>query len=169
MSFLLYEYAWCTRIRAELFGGSVERSPQLTRPPLHVAGDVLEIGALHSVAVADFAAFDRYIAQLRTYYFDFASSLPASSQRSLLLGLHLLRLLSQQLIGDFHVALERLDSATLSSDPFVRFPIALEQHIMEGLDNQVVAAAQNAPHPSYAPFMEQLLQTLRYVDIEAPE
>ncbi|KJE95469.1 hypothetical protein CAOG_005917 [Capsaspora owczarzaki ATCC 30864] len=128
---------------------------------LLLAREVLEIGALHSIAVGDFAAFDRYAVQLRTYYFDYAAAIPTSSQRSLLLGLHLLRLLSQQQIGDFHVALERLNSVTLTSDPFVRFPIALEQHIMEGLDHQVFAAVQNVPHPSYVPFMEQLLQTLR--------
>ena len=34
-------------------------------------GDVLEIGAQCSVAVGDIPAFERYISQLKAFYFDF--------------------------------------------------------------------------------------------------
>lgn len=33
-------------------------------------GDILEIGAYYSVRVKDIASFERYIAQLNTYYHD---------------------------------------------------------------------------------------------------
>ena len=33
-------------------------------------GDVLELGAQWSVAVGEFEAFERYMAQLKMYYFD---------------------------------------------------------------------------------------------------
>jgi 26S proteasome regulatory subunit N12 len=34
-------------------------------------GDVLEIGAFYSVKVKDIAAFERYMAQLYTFYLDY--------------------------------------------------------------------------------------------------
>lgn len=35
-------------------------------------GDVLEMGAYYSVRVKDIAAFERYISQLNTFYYDYA-------------------------------------------------------------------------------------------------
>lgn len=36
------------------------------------AGDILEAGAYYSVRIKDIASFERYIAQLNTYYHDLA-------------------------------------------------------------------------------------------------
>ena len=36
-----------------------------------VAGDVLEIGAQWAIAKKDVGAFERYMAQLKCYYFDY--------------------------------------------------------------------------------------------------
>lgn len=44
---------------------------QIDRKELHLARDVLEIGAQCSIAVGDIPAFERYISQLKTFYFDF--------------------------------------------------------------------------------------------------
>ncbi len=46
---------------------------------LLLARDVLEIGAQLSVAAGDDAAFERYIAQLKTHYVDYADTLPESA------------------------------------------------------------------------------------------
>ncbi len=35
------------------------------------SGDVLEMGALFSVSAKDIPAFERYMAQLKSYYLDF--------------------------------------------------------------------------------------------------
>lgn len=35
-------------------------------------GDILEAGAYYSVRIKDIASFERYIAQLNTYYHDLA-------------------------------------------------------------------------------------------------
>jgi 26S proteasome regulatory subunit N12 len=37
-----------------------------------LVGDILEIGALWSIKAKDIPSFERYIAQLKTYYFDMA-------------------------------------------------------------------------------------------------
>jgi 26S proteasome regulatory subunit N12 len=42
-----------------------------TKSELIVARDILEIGALHSIAVKDIPSFERYLAQLKCYYFDY--------------------------------------------------------------------------------------------------
>jgi 26S proteasome regulatory subunit N12 len=38
---------------------------------LFFVGDVLEIGAQWAIAKKDIQAFERYMAQLKTYYFDY--------------------------------------------------------------------------------------------------
>ena len=38
---------------------------------LLTSGDVLEIGAQWAIGKKDIAAFERYMAQLKTYYFDY--------------------------------------------------------------------------------------------------
>ena len=56
---------------------------------LVLARDIIEMGALYSIASRDIPAFSRYIAQLKSYYFDY-QNLPKSDFRSQLLGLNLL-------------------------------------------------------------------------------
>jgi len=60
-----------------------------------VVREILEIGAQYSVEKKDVEAFERYMAYLKTYYMDYAKDLPESAKMYELLGLNLLRLLSQ--------------------------------------------------------------------------
>ena len=62
---------------------------------LLVVREILEIGAQYSVEIKDVEAFERYMAYLKTYYMDYAKDLPESARMYELLGLNLLRLLSQ--------------------------------------------------------------------------
>lgn len=43
----------------------------VSKQELIVARDVLEIGALYSIESKDNASFERYLAQLKCYYFDY--------------------------------------------------------------------------------------------------
>lgn len=43
----------------------------ISKQELIVARDVLEIGALYSIETKDNASFERYLAQLKCYYFDY--------------------------------------------------------------------------------------------------
>jgi hypothetical protein len=70
-----------------------------------LAREILEHAALFSIKARDTAAFERFIAQLKSYYFD-EHALPRSQREYLLLGLNLLNLLSQNRIAEFHVELE---------------------------------------------------------------
>lgn len=92
----------------------------VSKQELIVARDVLEIGALYSIETKDNASFERYLAQLKCYYFDYrcvlvdssffnfltfvfySSELPESAYKYQLLGLNLLCLLSQNRVSEFH-------------------------------------------------------------------
>lgn len=66
--------------------------------------DVLEIGAFFSIENGQADSFERYLSQLKVYYFDYQSipGLPESLNKYQLLGLNLLRLLSQNRLAEFH-------------------------------------------------------------------
>ena len=49
-----------------------ENTPTISpHQSLVLAGDVLELGAQWSIAVNEWDSFERYMAQLKVYYFDF--------------------------------------------------------------------------------------------------
>ncbi|KAJ2842212.1 regulatory particle non-ATPase, partial [Coemansia erecta] len=94
---------------------------------------ILELGAELSIKTGDIAAFERYLAQLEPYYFgSFKNKLSESKVMYPLIGLNLLRMLSDNLIADFHSALERIDLDQLQNNSFIIHPVKLEQALMEG-------------------------------------
>jgi len=126
-----------------------------------VAREIMEIGAEHSVAVRDVAAFKRYMAILKTYYMDYAGTLHESAKMYELLGLNLLCLLSQNRTAEFHTELELLPAQVIQKNPYIASPVRLEQFIMEGSYNKVVDTKENVPAKSYSYFIEILLETIR--------
>lgn len=66
--------------------------------------DVLEFGAFSAIEAQRIDLFERYFAQLKVYYFDSKDvhNLPESTNKYQLLGLNLLRLLSQNRLAEFH-------------------------------------------------------------------
>eukprot|EP00041_Stephanoeca_diplocostata_P004432 m.45056 g.45056 ORF g.45056 m.45056 type:complete len:269 (-) comp15111_c0_seq1:212-1018(-) len=129
---------------------------------LHLAREVLELGAQWGIKSGDVPAFERYMSQLKTYYFDFADQLAASPFQHELLGLNLLCLLSQNRIAEFHMELERISPVSdLQSNLYIRYPVALEQYLMEGAYNKVFLSKGNVPAETYAFFVDLLLDTVR--------
>ncbi|XP_011692470.1 PREDICTED: 26S proteasome non-ATPase regulatory subunit 8 isoform X2 [Wasmannia auropunctata] len=98
---------------------------------LLIARDILEIGAQWSIATEDIPSFERYMAQLKCYYFDYKSGLMESAYKYQLLGLNLLFLLSQNRVAEFHTELELLPSDQIQSNVYIRHPLSLEQYLME--------------------------------------
>lgn len=122
---------------------------------------MLEYGALISIKAVDIPAFERHVAQLKTYYND-CSIQPESQRRFPILGLNLLRLLAQNRIAEFHTELELLPSEVTSSNVYIKFPAQLEQHIMEGSYNRVLSAKQEGQYAQEGMyFMDQLVNTVR--------
>ena len=126
-----------------------------------ILGDVLEIGAQWSIASEDIPSFERYMAQLKPYYFDYKDNLPESAFKYQLLGLNLLFLLSQNRVAEFHTELELLPADQIQSNIYIRHPLSLEQCLMEGSYNKIFLAKGNVPADSYNFFIDILLNTVR--------
>ncbi|TPX65284.1 hypothetical protein SpCBS45565_g05279 [Spizellomyces sp. 'palustris'] len=128
---------------------------------LLLAREVLEIGAQWSIRVGDIPSFERYISQLKTYYHDYSSSLPASARMYPLLGLNLLRLLAQNRISEFHTELELIETDQMGENVYIRHPVQIEQCLMEGSYNKVWHSRANVPAEEYAFFIDILMGTIR--------
>ena len=134
---------------------------------------------LLSIHLKDVRSFQRNIAQLRPFYTDFVQLLPASGRQADITGLHLLSLLSNNQLADFHSELELLmhqdrqrsasasasassSSAPLLSLPQLQYPIQLEQWLMEGCYHKVFSPSSPPPPlPDCELFLSSLLSTVR--------
>ncbi|XP_042201550.1 26S proteasome non-ATPase regulatory subunit 8 [Callorhinchus milii] len=134
---------------------------KLTKRQLILARDVLEIGAQWSILKKEIPSFERYMAQLKCYYFDYKDELPESAYKHQLLGLNLLFLLSQNRVAEFHTELERLPAKDIQTNVYIKHPVSLEQYLMEGSYNKVFLAKGNIPAESYTFFIDILLDTIR--------
>lgn len=137
------------------------RDPQASQQELVIARDVLEIGAEFSVATQDIKSFERYISQLKCYYYDYKNQIPESQSKFKLLGLNLLFLLSQNRVAEFHTELELLPYDIIKTNKFIQHPLALEQYLMEGRYNKLFMAKSNSPAECYNFFIDILLDTVR--------
>ncbi|KAJ1897462.1 regulatory particle non-ATPase [Kickxella alabastrina] len=122
---------------------------------------ILEMGAEFSIKTGDISAFERYMAQLEVFYFDSQFGLEESKVMYPLIGLNLLRMLSENLIADFHTTLERIGLDQLQSNQFIVHPVKLEQALMEGSYKKVWQARAEVPTPEYMFFMDILMSTIR--------
>ncbi|KAJ8608815.1 hypothetical protein CTAYLR_009349 [Chrysophaeum taylorii] len=127
-----------------------------------VSLQVLELGVLLAVHAEDAQRFQRYISQLKPYYADLESRL-----RPTILGLHLLFLIVENRLAEFHAELELLSEADRACDE-VAFAISLEQNLMVGTYNEVLQAKMPSPeHFSF--FMGRLRDTVRETVAECAE
>ena len=83
-----------------------------------------------------------------------------SSNKYELLALNLLRLLAQDKLAEFH---RELDLLTLEekTNVYIKYPISMEQYLMEGWYNKVFFSKINVPSPRFTFFMDILLHTTR--------
>lgn len=127
---------------------------------LALSREILEIAVLASAQMTDEGTFARNFAQLRALYFDTRSILPPSQNEALMTGLNLLRLLADNRIAEFHTELEIIPQQ-VQQEPCVAYVVQLEQWLMEGTYNHVLAARDSSPSESFQPFLEQLATTVR--------
>jgi len=133
----------------------------LVKADLQLGRDVLEMGALFSISAKDIPAFERYMAQLKSYYLDYSNFLPESSLKYELLGLNLLWLLTQNRVAEFHTELELLSPKDIQNNVFIHYPVSLEQYLMEGCYNKIFIARSKVPAPSFSYFLDILVDTIR--------
>lgn len=134
---------------------------QMTVQELSITRDVLEIGVQYSILVKDIPSFERYMSQLKCYYYDYKKIIGDSPEMYKNLGLNLLYLLSQNKVAEFHMEFELIPSDIIHSNQFIRYPLALEQYIMEGRYNKIFEAKKTSPTDMYNLFIDMLMQTVR--------
>ncbi|CAG0920830.1 unnamed protein product [Notodromas monacha] len=133
----------------------------ISKKELLLARNVLEIGAQWSITERNLPSFERFMAQLKCYYYDYKNELPPSALMNEMLGLNLLFLLSQNRLAEFHSEVELLPRDESQNNIYLKHPISLEQYLMEGSYNKVFLAKGYVPAPSYNFFMDILLDTVR--------
>ncbi|EFJ43044.1 26S proteasome regulatory complex [Volvox carteri f. nagariensis] len=138
---------------------SFEQTPT-AQQELLLGREVLEQGVLLSLHKQDEAAMERSFAQLRTYYNDTRALLPASPSEVTMQGLNLLRLLVQNRIAEFHTELELIPPQA-QQDSAILQPVQLEQWLMEGAYNKVLAASREAASEVHGMLLAQLATTVR--------
>lgn len=128
----------------------------------------LELAVLLCVHTSDTPGFQRNVSQLKAYYG--IPRLAAKSQlRQTILGINLLFLIVENRLAEFHSELELMAPVDLQCRE-VAFPTSLEQFLMVGTYNQVLAAKANMPAPThFSFFMEMLLVTVRDTIAECAE
>jgi len=128
---------------------------------LLLARATAEYAVMLSIEARDVNSFERHIAQVKPYYFDFESLLgPISDRKYEILGLNLLGLLAHNRIADFHTELE-LISPDQHENVYIKYPLQLEQRLMEGSYNKVLSARGQMPVKRFGFFMDMLVNTVR--------
>jgi 26S proteasome regulatory subunit N12 len=165
-----------------LFGAPTDSSsPANFAQETQIVLDAFELGAFLSLKVGDMNSFERHIAQAKTIYFDYKLVIPDPKNQAVLTGLHLMHLLSQTRIAEFHTALETV-SPSLQSHPciqaspltlffspflaspypfFTQFPVSLEQYLMEGAYHKILQSRASIPSPQFQVFLDMLVSTVR--------
>lgn len=128
--------------------------------PIAICRDVYELATLLSVRQEDEVSFERHVAQVKTYYVDYAEVMEQSSRQNLILGLNLLRLMAQNRIAEFHTELELIPSAS-RSDKYISYPLRLENYLMEGSYSKMREEKIAVPDASFNFFVDMLMVTVR--------
>eukprot|EP01112_Ceratiomyxa_fruticulosa_P014349 TRINITY_DN4102_c0_g2_i2.p1 TRINITY_DN4102_c0_g2~~TRINITY_DN4102_c0_g2_i2.p1 ORF type:complete len:256 (+),score=59.98 TRINITY_DN4102_c0_g2_i2:204-971(+) len=126
---------------------------------LLLSRDVFENAVELSIKCKDIPSFERYIAQLKPYYYDFDSLIPPSQNKYQILGLNLLCLLAQNRIAEFHSELELIPLDQHHSK-FIQHPLSLESWMMEGAFKKIWNDRAECA-PQYVFFMDILINTIR--------
>jgi len=147
-------------IRRHAFAG-----PQGLRSPQHreearLARRGLEIGCVLCVRNKDMAAFEKNFSQLSPYYAK-EDDAPSDNLTTTVLGLNLLRLLTEKRLPEFHSALERISFKVRESEKNVAFPVRLERFLQAGDFSQFFKASKKLPNPEFGAFMEPLVHSAR--------
>lgn len=131
---------------------------------LNIAKTFLEISALVSIYTLDFESFQNSSVQVRMYYFCSNPKLSESENKSKLISLYLLVLLSNGEITKFHSELEYLSRniGNLEEDELLSYPIKVEKWLMEGSYQKARdLLATGSKVPEFDVFTETLMNAIR--------
>uniref|UniRef100_A0A061RHA6 26S proteasome regulatory subunit N12 n=3 Tax=Tetraselmis sp. GSL018 TaxID=582737 RepID=A0A061RHA6_9CHLO len=162
------KYGDCARIlpRVKVALSSLEalsptrENTQLSERELVSAREVLETAVFLSIKLEDNDMFDRNFAQLSNFYTETRNVIKPSSSEQTVVALHLMKLLVENRIAEFHTELELLPAEWHSND-CIKYAVQLEKYLMEGAYHKVLTSSSGVPDPSFNYFMQSLTQTVR--------
>jgi 26S proteasome regulatory subunit N12 len=77
---------------------------------------------------------------LKTYYDEqFRALIPNSQKMYTVMGLYLMYLLAYNKIAEYHTEIELIPIQEQHNNVFIRVPVALEQHFVEGSYNKILS------------------------------
>lgn len=139
---------------------------------LVISRSILEIGALSSINLHDFDQFENYLQQLKVFYFNTVQNeqLSKSVNKSKLISLYLLLLLSKGDVVKFHTELEFLSNhlKILEGDLYLSYPIKIENWLLEGYYDKAWELISNKNSEEkiklkeFNIFNDTLLQAIRF-------
>jgi len=137
----------------------IEQTGEGVNRPAYLAREILELATLYALLTKDEVGFERFINQLKPYYFDYKHLLPLSQRQDPFLGVYLLYLLAENKIADFHTQLELISD---HSNRYIHYSVELEQAKMEGSYHKVLTSGHSFPVDYYSQFTQKLIQTARH-------
>jgi len=123
-----------------------------------LARDILELATSYSMKIRDEKNFEKFVAQLKPFYFDFKDYLPASERMYSILGGWMLFLLSQGRLAEFHSEIEIIPDL---QNQYINYSIELERDLMEGRYHKVWKSRTSVPSRDYVFFLDKLSETIR--------
>ena len=101
---------------------------------------------------------------LKTYYDEsFKSILPDSQKMHAVIGLYLLYLLAYNKISEYHTEIELIPLEEQHNNVFIKVPVSLEQHFVEGSYNKILGQKRaNVPHEAYQFFVDKFVDAIRF-------
>ena len=79
------------------------------------------------------------------------------------IGLYLLYLLAYNKISEYHTEIELIPVKEQNENVFIKVPMSLEQHFVEGSYNKILSQKrQNVPHEAYQFFVDKFVDAIRY-------
>ncbi len=77
---------------------------------------------------------------LKTYYDEqFRSLIPDSQKMYTVIGLYMMYLLAYNKIAEYHTEIELIPLEAQHSNVFIRVPVSLEQHFVEGSYSKILS------------------------------
>jgi len=124
------------------------------------ARDVYEYAVVLSIYSGDKAEFQKYLSMLRPYYTGFGAEISESENKYMIIGLNLLYLIVENRLSEYHCELELITDER-KQHPAIHFCTQLEQRLMAGAHDAVMAAASQPPVELYTFLLKGLLETVR--------
>ena len=160
-----FEAAKTTLLKFKIALTSLESLPPVSistpnaAAELRIAREGLQQAVLVSLGLHDKEGFARHISQLKPMY-STADIFQANDAMSLAMGLQLMFLLVENRLAEFHSELELLTDEERQIEA-IAFPSKLEQFMMVGAFNKVLAAKASVPSATFEFFMGSIVETVR--------